>query len=826
MSSKKDYALRFGQAFFKAPWLLLALVLVFSFSAFTQLQHFDFDASTDTLVAENDEALNYFLEVSENFGDESFLFLTFAPKEGSLFEPDALAQLAALQSELENVEGVSGVTSILDVPLVRSPPVPLTEIATSYKTLRMPEVDLGLAKLELMDSPLFRELLVSGDGTATAMRVDLAADKALNQLRETRQALRDVQDKTLEQDARLNEVEEKYRIAKRTYSADQERLIGDIRAVRDRYSDQATVYLAGVPMIASDMIRYVKDDIATFGWASLVLMMFILLFFFRQLRWVILPISTALLSVVVTAGLLGLFRQPVSVISANFVALLIIFSISFTVHLIVRYRELSREHPHQSPKSLLTLTMIDKFAPCIYTALTTMVAFASLTASGIVPVIDLGWIMCLAMTVAFVMNYTFFPALIHVLPTQQVTPLPERQPVITRVLRRASVNGPWMVVSLAVFAAGVSAWGVTYLSTESRFIDYFRNSSEIKQGLVFVDETLGGTTPMDVIVNFAPYEDESFGDEDDFFAEEEDTYPERYWYTPDKIVKLRQLETYLETKPEVGKIISIATLEEIARSFNEGEALNTVELAAVIGLLPEDLRREFLLPYSSPRDGILRISMRMHETVPATSRDALIQDIETYAIDEVGFDPSDVNVTGMNVLFNNMLKLLFDSQQSTIQLVLLATFMMLFALLRSLRLAIIGIIPNILSAGLVLGFMGFMRIPLDIMTMTIAAIIIGIGVDNAIHFLHRFKQEKAQGQTTQEAVDASHKSVGFALYFTSVTVIVGFSVLGLSNFIPTVYFGLLTAMAMGLSLIVNLCVLPSLLMVFVPDETSSSKVQA
>lgn len=817
MSPTNNYIIKLAQTVFKASWLVLALVLILSIGAFSQLRHFDFDASTDTLVAENDEALNYFQEVSENFGDESFLFLTFAPKGDLLFKPDTLAQLAKLQSELETIEGVSGVTSILDVPLMRSPPVPLAEIASSYKTLRMADVDLNLAKLELMNSPLFRELLVSADGSATAMRINIAADEAINRLRDVRQALRNVQNRSSEEENRLREIEEKYRIAKRTFAADQERLISDIRVVRDSYSDRAIIYLAGVPMIASDMIRYVQDDIATFGWVSLVLIMLILFLFFRQLRWVILPVSTALLSVVVTAGFLGLVRQPVSVISANFVALLIIFSISFTVHLIVRYRELAREQPDELPKSLLTLTMVDKFAPCIYTALTTMVAFASLTASGIVPVIDLGWIMCLAMMVAFVMNYTFFPALVHVLPSQQVAPLPERQPIITRALHGMSVKGPWIVVTLAMFAAGVSILGITHLSTESRFIDYFRNNSEIKQGLVFVDETLGGTTPMDVIINLAPYEDESFGD-DDFFTEEDDAYPERYWYTPDKIAKLRQLEAFLETKPEVGKIISIATLEEIARSFNEGEALNTVELAAVIGLLPEELRREFLLPYSVPRDGILRISMRMHETAPATSRDTLIQDIESYAVNEVGFDRGDVTVTGMNVLFNNMLKLLFESQQSTIQLVLLATFLMLFALLRSLRLAIIGIIPNILSASIVLGFMGFMRIPLDIMTMTIAAIIIGIGVDNAIHFLHRFKQEKAQGRTTHEAVDASHKSVGFALYFTSVTVIVGFSVLGLSNFIPTVYFGLLTAMAMGLSLIINLGVLPSLLMVFVPDK--------
>lgn len=821
--SLNDKATTFGMGFFKAPWLLLAFVMLVGLGAVTQLRHFDFDASTDTLIAENDESLAYFLDVSENFGNESFLFLTFAPTHADLFTPAALAKLANLQTSLENIEGVSSVTSILDVPLVRSPPVEITELATSYKTLRMPDVDLSLARNELVSSPLFHELLISSDGSVTAMRVNLASDDNLDALRRARQSLRQLSDKTPEQLAQLSQIETDYQIAKRVFAADQERLMTDIRNVRDSLADDATVYLAGVPMIASDMIRYVKDDILSFGWVSLILIMIILLVFFRQIRWVILPVLTALLSVVITAGLLGLLRQPVSVISANFVALLLIFSISFTVHLIVRYRELSRDHPQALPKSLLTRTMVDKFAPCIYTALTTMVAFASLTVSDIVPVTDLGWIMCLAMTVAFVMNYTFFPALIHILPTRAVVPLPEQQPAVTRLLHKASVNGPWVILTIAVIAMSVSALGLSRLSTESRFIDYFRSSSDIKQGLVYVDENLGGTTPMDVILNFSPYEDESFGDDDDFFAEEADAYPERYWYTPDKIVKLRQLEAYLETKPEIGKIISIATLEEIARSFNDGEALNTVELAAIIGLLPEDLRREFLLPYSTPREGILRISMRMHETVPTTSRDALIKDINNYAVTELGFDTRAVTVTGMNVLFNNMLNLLFESQRSTIQFVLLATFLMLFALLRSPRLAMIGVIPNILSAALVLSFMGFAGIPLDIMTMTIAAIIIGIGVDNAIHFLHRFKQEKTLGGSTKEAIEASHKSVGFALYFTSITIIAGFSVLAFSNFIPTVYFGLLTALAMGLSLIANLGVLPSLLMICLPDKPKPNK---
>jgi hypothetical protein len=805
------------RAYFSVPYVLLAVVLVLAGFAATNLKHFAYDASADTLVAENDEALAYFQRVSENFGGDNFLFLTYEPKGVSLISPESLAQIATLQEQLEAIAGVAGVTSVLDVPLLRSPPVNIQQLATDYKILRMEDVDLELAKQELRESPLYRELLISSDGRATALRINLEGDNKLSALWQERKRLRAILEKTPEQADQLRAVEEGYSAARRDFVADQERLMRDIRDVRDSVAGNATAYLAGVPMIASDMIRYVRNDITTFGGICLIVVMLILFAFFRQPRWVILPVLTALLAVLITAGILGFLRQPVTVISANFVALLIIFSISFTVHLMVRYRELVRGIEGPAPKEVLIQAMADKFAPCIYTALTTMAAFASLTASDIIPVDDLGWIMCLAMAVAFIVNYTFFPAMVLMLPGRHVAPLPDQQPLLTRIMRWLSTRLSIPVFLAALVAVGASVFGMMQLSTESRFIDYFREQSEIKQGLVFIDKNLGGTTPMDVILNFdpyEPYEDTSFGEEDDFFTETEDEFPARYWYTPDKIQKLRQMHAYLETKPEVGKIVSLATLEEIARGFNNGEALGTVQLAAIVGALPADLRREFLGPYSVPEEGILRISMRMRETAPRSSRDALIEDIQAHAINEVGFAPEDVNVTGMNVLFNNMLKVLFQSQQSTIGLVVLATFIMLLVLLRSPLLAVIGVIPNLLSAVMVLGFMGYMNITLDMMTMTIAAIIIGIGVDNAIHYLHRFRDEIARGLDRMEAIEASHNSIGFALYFTSATVIVGFSVLALSNFIPTVYFGVLTAMAMALSLLVNLVVLPSLLMIF------------
>ncbi len=804
---------QFFKSYFERPYLLIICVAIAAIFAAIQIQHFSYDASSDTLIADNDKELAYYRDFSENFSGESFLFLTYQPRDGDLFTPKTVQQLSDLQTKLEAINGVSGVTSILDIPLLKSPPVELTKIATDYKTLLLPGVDFALAKAELSNSPLFKELLISADGQATAMRVSLQGDKAFEALQSQRQNLRAITDKTPEQAAQAAEIERVYHKKRSNYIASQERVLDDIRQLQTGLKSGATVYLSGVPIIASDMVRFVKADISTFGIVSLVGIMLILFLFFRRIKWVVLPLLTALLAVLIVAGALGGLRQSVTVISANFVALLIIFSMSFTVHLMVRYRELASEIK-VGHKERLTRTMMDKFAPCLYTGLTTMTAFASLTLSGIKPIIDLGWIMCLAMVVAFIANYTFFPAMVRLLPVKQVNPLPAKQPALTLAMKSLSLNAPKAVFLAALIMVGVSVAGMSRLSTDGRFIDYFRASSDIKQGLVYVDEAFGGTVPMDVVLNFEPFIAEELDAQDDFFEEEADDFPQRYWYTPDKIEKLRQMEAYLAKLPQTGKIISIATLEEIAREFNKGEALSTIELAAVIGLLPEDLRNEFLRPYSVPDKGIMRISLRMKETAPRHSRDTLIKGIEDYAVSELGFAPENIRVTGINVFFNNMLKGLYQSQLSTIGLVVLVTFIMFLMLMRSFRLAAIGVLPNLLSAIVILGFMGFMNITLDMMTITIAAIIIGIGVDNAIHYLHRFKTEISNGLSVQDSIKASHGSIGFALYFTSATVIVGFSVLGLSNFIPTIYFGLLTALAMAVSLIVNLAVLPSLLMLF------------
>ncbi|TDJ23794.1 MAG: hypothetical protein E2O59_13545 [Gammaproteobacteria bacterium] len=214
----------------------------------------------------------------------------------------------------------------------------------------------------------------------------------------------------------------------------------------------------------------------------------------------------------------------------------------------------------------------------------------------------------------------------------------------------------------------------------------------------------------------------------------------------------------------------------------------------------------------------------MIESGPSFDRNALVADIIEFVQTDLEMSAEDVQVTGMMVLFNSMLLQLFDSQLDSLGYVLLAAFLMLLVLLRSLLYALIGLIPNILAAATVIAFMGYAGIPLDMMTTTIAAVSVGIGVDNAIHYLHRFQEEYDDEKDVRLAVAWSHATIGRAMYFTSATVIVGFSVLCFSNFVPTIMFGLLVAIAMALSFVANLTLLPALLVLILGAPRSTVEV--
>ena len=795
-------------------WLLLAFLCLAAI-AIAGAPKFRFDASSDTLVVQGDPKLLQYQKMAARFGGDDFVVLTYHDED--LLSDRALVVLADLQARMANLPGIETTYSILDAPLINSPSIPLDDLAEGYLTLVDPEVDRDLARQELTSSPLFSNYLISEDGNTTAISGTLKQDPRLQELASQRAEL----SKSDTGSEALLQVEAEYTEQRAIYETERANLIDALREIRNSHPQHERIFISGVPMIAADMLSYVKSDLQAFGSIVLILIIVLLYLFFRKLRWVVLPLIVCIATVIITIGLLGHLNTPVTVVSSNFIALLAIISISFSVHLVVRYRELLEEQELSHNENVLE-TMKSKFAPCLYTALTTLLAFGSMLASSIVPVVDFGWMMCLGIVIAFFVTYILFPSMLLLIGGSEPSATLGASLKLTGWFQELSIHrGRWILLTACVLtAAGI--FGATKLTFDNRFVDYFHEDTDIRRGMEQIDKALGGTLPLDVYVRFEPYE--SF--DDGFSMSGEEDFPERYWYTPEKVEVLNAIQDHLKKRPEIGKVLSLASVEQIARNYNDGEALSGVEIAYLLGQLPPDVKSFLIDPYSDPASGWMRLNARIAESQYKFSKTELVNDINTYLTTTLKLEPKDVVITGMVVLFNDMLNRLADSQISTLGYVIGATFFMFALLLRSVKLAVIALLPNLLAALLILAFMGYAGISLDMMTVTMAAICIGIGVDDAIHYLHRFKIELANANTTAEAVAESHQTIGKAMYFTTMTIMGGFSILAMSNFVPTVYFGLLTSLAMGLALLANLVLLPSLLMVFCSPDGGGEKAEA
>ncbi|NGP52366.1 MMPL family transporter [Thioalkalivibrio sp. XN8] len=803
-------------------WTLAGVVLVVAVLG-SFAPRFQLDASSETLVMENDEAVRYYRTIRARYGSDDFLVVTYTPREG-LFTASALARLEAMRDALADIEHVAEVTTLLDVPVLEGLDAGLTELPTEPEALTCDGPDRAEDCRRLLDSDLYRNLLVSPDGRTSGIRVMLEQDEAYRAMQRERDQLRiksHDEGLTGPEQARLAELDEKISARGAELRELEAVAIAAVREVLDRFRDQAEIHLGGVPMIAVDSIAFVRADLLTFGAAVGAFIVFILFVVFRQPRWVILPVITCAATVVSMLGLLGLLGWPVTVVSSNFVSLLLILNLALCVHLVVRYRELHDLHPDLDHYTLVRDTVRSKFEPCLYTALTTMVAFGSLLVSGIRPVIDFGWMMVIGLAVAFVLSFTLFPASLLLLKGGGPAQLRSLTGVLTGGIARGITARPGWTLLIAGLLAVAGIAGTAQLSIENRFIDYFKDSTEISQGMRLIDEQLGGTTPLDVLIDAPaepPEEEEEF-EEPDFLAGFEALEIEgdsgiastSYWLNSARLPEIRRIHEYLESLEGTGKVMSIITAMDMFGELEPRVLTEDFFISVFYQRLPELVKETLFDPYLSEDGDQLRFSIRVYESAPDLRRNQMLQEIEQHLEQGMGYGAEHVHLTGMMVLYNNMLQGLFRSQILTLGVVFGAIMVMFLVLFRSVRYSVLGILPNLLSAALVLGLMGWARIPLDLMTVTIAAITIGIGVDNTIHYVHRYQEEIQVDRDPWAAIMRCHTSIGRALYYTMITIVLGFSVLALSAFIPTIMFGLLTGLAMTAALVANLTLLPVLL---------------
>ncbi len=822
------------------PKTVLFTLFVLAMIAAAGLPNFKLDASADSLTLEHDTDLDYFRETAQRYQSGDVLVITFKPNK-ELFSDQSLGHLKSLRDELSQVDGVGSVNSILDLPLLYSPKRSLSEIKSEVRTLDTEGVDRDQVREEFLTSPLYREMVLGPDKQTTVLLLNLEVDNHFTHLVRQRDGLRQkrrVEGLSLDEEQTLKRVAKEF-LDYRTVAAERSHnRVAQVRSIMDGYRADAELFLGGVSMITNDMIEFIRSDLGVFGLAIILFIVGLLAIIFRQLRWVMIPLSVCVLSVLLMLGWISWIDWRLTVISSNFVALLLIIALAITIHLVVRYREYHKENPAWEQKEIVMAAVTYMARPCLYTALTTIVAFASLVVSDIRPVIDFGWLMVIGLTVALILAFVLLPATLMLLPKGDPKDKGDNSAAFTVKFSRITECYGRSVFVGSLLAAVLSVYGISKLEVENRFIDYFKSTTEIYQGLSVIDQRLGGTTPLDIIIDVSDEEllgadsvaDDPFSDEHDPFAGGNDAFSDddpfgdeisgekeisSYWFTLAGLKDIEGLHDYLESLDEVGKVQSLATLYKVGRDINGG-SLNDFELAFLRKGLPADIDNILISPYLDEENNQARISLRTVESSPELRRMDLPGKIRDYAVNELGLESEQIHFTGMLVLYNNMLASLFKSQILTLGAVFLGIMLMFMVLFRSVVMAVIAIVPNMLAAAMVLGAMGLTGIPLDMMTITIAAITVGIGVDDTIHYIHRFKTEFAQDGDYIATMHRAHGSIGRAMYYTSVIIVVGFSVLALSNFIPSIYFGLLTGFAMFSALMGALLLLPKLIITVKP----------
>ena len=807
--------------------VILGILTVVCFLGY-KAADFRLDASTETLIIETDEDLRYSRLIKSRYGGYDYLLMTYSPKT-DLFSNESLKKLAQLRDDLKQTKRVTSVVSILDAPLLESPPVPVKELTTSIQTLESPTVDRKLAKIEFKDSPLYQNLLVSPDMKTTGLQINFPLDEVYQELLARYDHFREKAARSSLTDAEIIEFKDlKGQIQRRREIRRQIRHedIAAIRAIMDNYREDAQLFLGGISVISDDLIRFVKQDLKIFGIGVAFFLIVTLSIIFSKVRWVVLPMLCCVFSVIAMMGLLGMFDWKVTVISSNFISLQLIITMAITIHLIVRYKDLLLRNPEAEQRQLILDTVSSMLTPCLYAALTTIAGFSSLLLSDILPVRTFGWMMSAGIAVSLITTFLFFPAGLMLLGKEAPQVIKAKSFSFTSALARFTEARGTLILLGSCLILIMNVLGVTRLVVENSFINYFKDNTEIYQGLKVIDEKLGGTTPLDVIVELevpqasavmAAAKTKGQGDEEfDEFDEFEEANDEKYWFTADRMALATKIHDYLDSLPETGKVLSLATMLKIATKLNNGQPLDNFQLALVYSELPEKFKRIILKPYVSPQHHQLRYSIRVKDSEKSLRRDALLKKIRHDLVNKLGIKEDKLHLAGLLVLYNNMLQSLFKSQILTLGVVVLVLLVMFLILFRSLKLALIAIVPNLLAISVVLGVMGWLNIPLDMMTITIAAISIGIAVDNTIHYIYRFRHEFQHEHSYIKTVHQCHGSIGHALYYTSLTIISGFLILTLSNFIPSIYFGLLTALAMLIALLAALTLLPQLIIVLKP----------
>ncbi|KPH54332.1 membrane protein [Helicobacter pullorum] len=785
--------------------ILFCCILFFFISLFYAIK-LPIDASSESLILENDKDFKIYEEILQDYQTKDFLILAFIPKDGNVFSNHSLQILQKITQDIKKIPQVQDTLSILNAPLLKSTPnLELQEILKINPTLLSKQTDKNLAKTEILNHPFYTQNIISKNAKTAGILIYLKEDiklKELTQLKNT-----------------ANTQEEKQNIQNLIHTHKQNSQIHNaqtiqaLKSLKEQYITEGKVYLGGIMLIASDMIDYVKSDLITYGTALSIILALMLWIFFRHIYFVALSFCVCLFSLVVSSGIFSFFGYQITIVSSNYVSLLLIISVSLIVHLIVSYLEFYEKFPKASQKNLVYAVMLNKASPSFFAVLTTIIGFLSLVFSKILPIIHLGIIMSIGVSVALIFTFMLFGAILVILPKpQKVKDLPKWHHIFLLKCANLATNKPKLIYTISFLCIVFSIYGIMNLKVENSFVNYFKDDSEIKQGLLTIDQDLGGTIPLEIIINFQDKssKDSSLSDFENEFEEEFNVLEQQdsYWFDSQKLRIAEKIHTYLANKEYIGSILSLHSLSMLVGSLGLGA--DDFTIAFLYKNSPQNLKNQLFTPYANIAKNQMRFVFRTFDSNPNLKRNLFIHEIQNDLTTLLQNESVTFKINGMMVLYNNLLQSLIASQVDTLSLVIGAIFLVFVLIFRSFKLSVIALLTNLIPLGAIFGFLGISGIPLDLMGITIAAICLGIGVDDVIHYIHRYKEE-LKSHSIKQAIIRSHSSIGNAMYYTTLIIVVGFCAMMTSNFIPTIYFGLLTTLVMLLMLAGSLILLPTFL---------------
>lgn len=756
------------------------------------LRDFAVEAGTDVLLDQADRDLAFYNQSRADWGTDEYLIVCCRRNQG-WFTPDSIALLLDLVQKLSAAPHARSTLTITGVPLLRNLPAGLlpTPVTIADKDGHLnPKVNLEKAKAELLQHTQARGNLIAGDqGQDLSILVSLDVPDDIGRLEPERNRLLGAP-RTPETARRLAEIEAPYQAAiqennrRRTALVDAVRRIG--AEVRPKLDE--SVRLSGLPIINIVLREHIKADIGTFGVVALSVFTLTFLAIYRKLRWVAFPILSCVIPVVLMLALMVVLNYKVTVITSNMPVLLFVLTLPYTVYFIERYLERRAANPAEDPQVTSTLAPLEIWPPCLFSVLATMAGTAAHIPSGIIPVRVFGIMMTIGMAFSLGVVMLFLPSTVVGLPAvagRAAGPATEARGPL-KLLLTLVLKAPLAVVlfSLAVF--GVSIWGMTRIRVETKFIDYFHQKSEIYQGLDYIDNRMGGTTPFEVLLS---------SDKPNFFK------------TPEGLAALDSVGKFFEGVPETGNLRSLKTFVDEARKAFPKSAKD-VQVLGLVTAMAKDQVREFCNADFTRS----RVLVRMKETAPTLNRKEILGRLSAYLEAQKGgaLQGVEARPTGVFLLYANMLDTYWPNTKKTFFLATAAIWLMLMILFRSPIMAALVILPEVLPVFLVLGVMGFTGIALDMVTVIIASVALGIGIDAAIQYAVRFRKElEANGGDIPAAIRRSHATIGRAILIATSIVFAGFAMLCFSQFVPTIYFGLFTGLAILMGLFASLTTLPA-----------------